>query len=150
MAAKLDPKKAAKVKDVDSLRKVLTFTGRDTLKGLYRDAIDKKNKMSTMAGTLGKTISQAVESTKLHAVAFGLAVRFGRMEEGKRAIALASFDHYREVLGLDNVKQDSLNFEAEEGEAPASEGSKRRKPFVAPVAGVQAEGEGEQPNPPVH
>lgn len=111
MAAKLKPESA---RDVDSLRKVLTFIGEKKLRELYLYAVDKKNKLSESAGSLGKRISESANNDKLHAQAFGLAVRMGRMEEGKRAIFLASFDHYREKLNLDKIKQGSLDFSDEE------------------------------------
>jgi hypothetical protein len=120
MAKRLKPDDA---RDVISLRKVLTFTGEKTLRDLAQKVIQYrrvgKEKAATPAGELIKT---AVNDKRLHRAAFMGCVTLLEMDEGKRAVYLASFDHYREKLGLDKIRQGSLNFD---------EGNEEKKPAKA-------------------
>jgi hypothetical protein len=117
MAKKLNAKTTART--VDALRKVLTFTGEKTLDKLAKECGAYSRRTAENNARKTKLISEAADKSRLHKGAFRDVLKFLDMDEGKRAIYLASFDHYRDKLGLDNIKQGSLNFEEEPADTKA-------------------------------
>lgn len=125
MAKKLKPDQA---RTVDALRKVLRFTGRDTLRDLARKVMQYRRKGGESNASATVLIQEATKSKFLHAPAFNKCISLSKMEEGKRAVWLANFDQYREALGLDDIKQGALKFEDEPKKPKAERGVEVRPP----------------------
>lgn len=73
------------------------------LEGLISKGKTTKDKVATLNGTYGETISDAVENHNLHAGAFKTVAKLQRMDPVKLNAWLTHFDDYRDKLKIDDL-----------------------------------------------
>lgn len=112
--------KADQARDVSSLRKVIRLPSNKGLKDLLAQVKGYRRKSGDNSERIGKLFAAAVKHAHVHKPAALLALRFDEMEEGKRAVMLAHFDHYREQLGLDKIRQGALDLEGDKDKTKAA------------------------------